>query len=127
MMMFLVLIISIVMGGGYNNSVTNASSAIRNVNVERSSDLMDAGSNLVIFKTSIEMAIESYTPYYYYTVAKDYEWSFIALEITTEDPKDQASTLTLGYEKVDDLPEEFQNIGAGRDNILIYKISLANF
>jgi len=60
--------------------------SIRNIDVERNVNLMDAGSNLVIFQTQIEFAVESYAPYYYYAIAKDYEWSFVALQITTEDP-----------------------------------------
>jgi len=62
------------------------SASIRNMDVQRNVNLMDAGSNLVIFHTQIEFAVESYTPYYYYAIAKDYEWSFVALQITTPDP-----------------------------------------
>lgn len=83
--------------------------SIKNINVDRSVNLEETGSNLVIFQTQIEFAVEGHAQYYYYAIAKDYEWSFVALQITTEDPYNPGSTLTLKYEKLDSLPHEFHD------------------
>jgi len=80
---------------------------IKNIEVDRSVNLEETGSNLVIFQTQIEFAVEGHAQYYYYAIAKDYEWSFVALQITTEDPYNPGSTLTLKYDKMDSLPAEF--------------------
>jgi hypothetical protein len=40
---------------------------------------MEAGSNLVTFNTDVSFENPGKEPYYYYTVAKDFEWSFLNL------------------------------------------------
>ena len=58
---------------------TEAVTKIKNIRATRSIDLMEAGSNLVTFNTDITFSNPDKEPYYYYTVAKDFEWSFLAL------------------------------------------------
>jgi hypothetical protein len=40
------------------------------------------GSNLVIFNNEIHFVRDPQDNDYYYVVAKDYEWSFVALKVT---------------------------------------------
>jgi hypothetical protein len=48
--------------------------------VKRQVDLTEQGSNLVIFNNEIAISRnKNEDDYYYYCVAKDYEWSFVAL------------------------------------------------
>ena len=54
---------------------------IENIEVVRQVDLTEAGSNLVIFNNQIEFSRDKSDEYYYYTIAKDYEWSFVALNV----------------------------------------------
>ena len=103
--------------------------SITNINVDRSVNLEEAGSNLVIFQTQIEFAVEGLSQYYYYAIAKDYEWSFVALQITTNDPYNPGSTLTLKYDKLDSLPANFDGDikTEDLDNIIVYRIELQDF
>ena len=105
------------------------SASIKNINVERSVNLEETGSNLVIFQTQIEFEVESHAQYYYYAIAKDYTWSFVALQITADDPYNPGSTLTLKYEKLDSLPSEFNESLQAQavDNIIVYRIELQDF
>ena len=105
------------------------SAVIRNINVDRSVNLEEAGSNLVIFQTQIAFAVEGLSQYYYYAIAKDYEWSFVALQITTEDPYNPGSTLTLKYDKLDSLPADFDGTfeAGALENIIVHRIELQDF
>lgn len=60
-------------------SFVEATSQIKNTKVVRSINLMEAGSNLVTFNTDLSFVNPENEPYYYYTVAKDFEWSFLNL------------------------------------------------
>ena len=60
-----------------------AATQIKNSRVIRSIDLMEAGSNLVTFNTDLTFQNPGKEPYYYYTVAKDFEWSFLDLQVLT--------------------------------------------
>ena len=100
--------------------------SIRNIEAERNVNLMEAGSNVVVFSTQIEFAVEGVEQYYYYAIAKDYAWSFVALQSTTEDPYNPGSTLTLKFEKMAALPAEFnESLGKeATENIIVYRIQL---
>jgi hypothetical protein len=52
--------------------INNANGLIENLNVERSVDLMEQGSNLVTFQNSIQFSNDGTEKFYYFTVAKDY-------------------------------------------------------
>ena len=52
---------------------------ITNTNVKRQVDLAEQGSSLVIFNNEITFTRDAEDEYYYYCVAKDYAWSFVAL------------------------------------------------
>jgi hypothetical protein len=52
--------------------LNNASAVIENLNVERSVDLMEQGSNLITFQNSIQFSNDGTEKFYYFTVAKDY-------------------------------------------------------
>ena len=47
-------------------------SAIKNVAVTRTVDLMEAGSNLIIFNNDIQFENPTQDSHYYYTIAKDF-------------------------------------------------------
>ena len=44
-------------------------------------DLQQTGSNLVSFSNEVWFTKDSADEYYYYVIAKDYDWSFVALQV----------------------------------------------
>jgi len=56
-----------------------AATGIINTKATRQIDLMEGGSNLVTFNNDIIFENPGKEPYYFYTVAKDFEWSFLAI------------------------------------------------
>jgi hypothetical protein len=53
-------------------ALMSAASAIKNVGVTRTVDLMEAGSNLIIFNNDIQFENPTKDSHYYYTIAKDF-------------------------------------------------------
>jgi hypothetical protein len=85
---------------------------------------MEAGSNLVVFNTDVHFENPGKEPFYYYTVAKDFEWSFLALQVLVPNPTG-GLPLKVKFEKVDRLPLNFVESGQNMtDNLLIFKIHL---
>jgi len=72
--------------------------------------------------------------YYYYTIAKDYEWSFVAINVLyfkdvkrQRDLDNEENKFYLHHEQIDSLPVEFNNIANitnSKDNMLYFKIKL---
>jgi hypothetical protein len=59
---------------------------------------------------------------YYYVIAKDYEWSFVALQV-----KAKGASANLDFERVEKLPKGIltsSNKTSLLDNLMIFKISL---
>lgn len=85
---------------------------------------MEAGSNLVTFNTDIKFENPANEPYYYYTVAKDFEWSFLALQAVMHNS--QGDLIVIPYEKVDRLPKDYLSAGTQNltDNLLIFRIEM---
>ena len=54
---------------------------ILNTQVTRTTKLDKPGSNIVMFENSIKFVKDASDTNYYYTVAKDYEWSFVDLNV----------------------------------------------
>ena len=55
------------------------SATITNLQVSRKIELNKAGSSLVSFQNSIRFRKEDQDKFYFYTIAKDYEWSFVEI------------------------------------------------
>lgn len=88
------------------------SSKIENIEVHRQVDLTEAGSNLVIFNNQIEFSKDKDDEYYYYTIAKDYAWSFVAINVLyfkdvkrQRDLDNEENKFYLHHEQIDQLPE----------------------
>ena len=62
---------------------SEASTLIKNIKAVRSINLEESGSNLVTFGNDVVFENPAKEPFYYYTVAKDFEWSFLALQVLT--------------------------------------------
>ena len=81
-------------------------SALKNIEVHRSVDLTEQGSNLVIFNNEIEFERSKDEDVYYFAVAKDYAKSLVSLQaVTVKGESEKPYYLT--NEKVDQLPEGF--------------------
>lgn len=79
----------------------NAAEAIKNLAVTRTVDLVEAGSNLVIFNTDIEFENPDKDSFYYYTIAKDFEESFVALQVLGPHPNGDVNTpFAINFEQV---------------------------
>ena len=97
---------------------------ISNVNVHRSSDLMEMGGNLLIFKNQITFESTGEAAYYY-AVATDYEHQFISLQATTDHPleKDRQYYLRVTNATAHDISD----LGLSAEklaNTLLFKINL---
>lgn len=68
-----------------------ASAKIINTKVSRTVKLDTPGSNLVIFDNEIQIKRDPQDNHYYFVIAKDYEWSFVALKVsqTNDDNKER--------------------------------------
>jgi oligosaccharyltransferase complex subunit alpha (ribophorin I) len=57
-------------------------------------------------------------------VAKDFEWSFLALQVLAQSPS--GDNIVLDFEKVEQLPLNYMAVGAQNltSNLLLFKISL---
>ena len=84
---------------------------------------MEAGSNLVTFNTDLTFQNPGKEPYYYYTVAKDFEWSFLDLQVLTQK---QGDLHIIPSERVDRLPMDYLPAGTQNltDNLLVFRIEL---
>jgi oligosaccharyltransferase complex subunit alpha (ribophorin I) len=71
---------------------------IVNKKVVRDVRLDIPGSNLVRFENEIEFTKEASDNHYYYTIAQDYEWSFVALKVEFKD--DSNTIQELPFERV---------------------------
>ena len=87
------------------------SAKIENKEVHRQVDLTEAGSNLVIFNNQIEFTRDKSDEYYYYTIAKDYAWSFVAINVLyfkdvkrQRDLENDENKFYLHHEQIDSLP-----------------------
>lgn len=100
-------------------------SAIKNVAVTRTVDLMEAGSNLIVFNTDVQFENPTSESHYYYTIANDFSWSFVALQVLGQNPNGDTNTpFALKYEKVDSLPLSLAQMGNLTGNVLVFKIEL---
>lgn len=112
------------------------------MNVKREVDLMEAGSNLVIFKTDVEFFVAGShkQQYYYYAIAKDYEWSFAALDAFAYDPEHTLPQdrddykIQLRHERLlnGEFPKELLEANdpvvlEGKDNFLLFRLELPEF
>jgi hypothetical protein len=60
---------------------------------------MEAGSNLIIFNTDISFENPDGESHYYYTIANDFSWSFVALQILSQNPNADSNTpFAIKYE-----------------------------
>jgi hypothetical protein len=85
---------------------------------------MEAGSNLNVFHSEITFENPNNENSYYYAIAKDYEWSFVALHATVKN-NDEFHHLT--HEKVDKLPSSFNTVNSvskSLDKLVFFKINL---
>ena len=92
----------------------------------RSVTLKEAGSNLNIFHSEITFENPKKESSYYYTIAKDFEWSFVAIHATTGLDGDK-DFYHLKVEQVSRLPADFKlakNVTSQLDKLLIFKIDL---
>jgi hypothetical protein len=80
---------------------------------------------LVTFVNAIVFSKDASDKFYYYTIAKDYEWSFVALQVVSGN-SDEENPILLPFEKVDKLPEDLQNVSPHTDNLLVFKIKLGD-
>ena len=72
---------------------------------------MEAGSNLIIFNTDISFENPEGDSHYYYTIAKDFEWSFVALQVLSQNPNADSNTpFAVKYEQVDQLPAKLAQL-----------------
>lgn len=55
---------------------------------ERSVDLMEQGSNLITFQSTIQFTNDNQESDYYFAVAKDYEANLVAVQASMEHPED---------------------------------------
>ena len=81
-------------------------SKIINTDVTRSVRLDNPGSNLVMFNNEITFRRDPQDKSYYYVIAKDYEWSFVALRAFQQKAGKDHS---LQFKKVDSFPNDFNN------------------
>jgi hypothetical protein len=103
-----------------------------NINVKRQVDLTEQGSNLVIFNNEIQISrSKDEDEYYYYCVAKDYAWSFVALHSMyyQGEAGDDDTPTYLHHEPIQpsELPAGFlktNNISEIVDNLLLFRIKL---
>jgi len=63
---------------------------ITNVHFERSVDLMEQGSNLITFQSSIQFTNPKQESEYYYAIAKDYKRKLVAFQAYIEHPDDSS-------------------------------------
>ena len=106
--------------------LSTSQAAIRNQNVQRFVDLTDAGSNLVVFNNDIAFQKDADDKFYYFAIAKDYEWSFVALNVLGHS-RDGQQARKLVHHKVDSLPANFfqhANLTQLQDNLLLFRIEL---
>jgi hypothetical protein len=98
--------------------------AIHNLNVERSIDLMEQGSSLVTFLNEIEFANPNGESDYYYAIAKDFEWSFVALHSFLRLENDDL--IHLNHEPVTQLPSHLSNsnLTSHAEKLILFKISI---
>jgi hypothetical protein len=80
---------------------------------------------LVTFNNNIVFENPAKEPFYYYTVAKDFEWSFLALQVLTKNPNGD-EPLSVTFEKVDSLPLDYLPAGTQNltGNLIVFKIHL---
>lgn len=97
---------------------------ITNTKVTRSVKLDTPGSNLVIFKNDISFQRGPEDSFYYYVIAKDYQWSFVALQVLQN--TDAGKNRQLEFEQVQTFPNSFNNKTATAlvDNLMIFRIKL---
>ena len=74
---------------------------IQNNKVSRSIRLDIPGNNIAMFKNQINFNKDSSDQYYYFAIAKDYEWSFITLKA---EQRVEKNDMQLEFERVDSVP-----------------------
>jgi len=95
--------------------------------VTRTVDLTEQGSNLVIFNNEIAFERSKDENDYYFAVAKDYEKNIVALQAVTI-KGDNSKPFYLKSERVENLPAGFfgkqKNLTKLEDNLILFKINL---
>jgi len=107
--------------------LARASAKIANVHFERTVDLMEQGSNLITFQSTIQFLNDANENFYYYAIAKDFEKNFVALQAYVEHPKDADRAFYLNHERVESLPPALalsQNSTQNLNNVILFKIEL---
>jgi hypothetical protein len=102
--------------------VANLSARIVNTSVKRQVRLDESGSSLVTFVNDITFTKDASDKVYFYTIAEDYMWSFVDLQVITIDEKKGDKVLSLEWERVNSLPRDL--LGNGTSNVQAFEIKL---
>lgn len=100
---------------------------ITNVHFDRTVDLMEQGSNLLTFQSTIHFTVSGRESHYYYAIAKDFDTNFVALQAYIEHPEDSSQPFYLKHERLESLPHTLtlsKNASHNLNNVILYKIEL---